>query len=68
MDFFCKEILREEGERYVQTGEKVRCNRERDGGLLDSGGRPHKSGRAPEYLGAPALICPSGRSTPVFIP
>ena len=53
---------------YVGTGEKVRANRERDGMSLNSNARPHELGRAPLYLGAPALICWSGRSKPSFIP
>ena len=53
---------------YVGTGEKVRANRERDGMSLNSNARPHKLGRAPLYVGAPALICWSGRSKPSLIP
>ena len=52
---------------YVGTGRKVRANRERDGMSLNSNARPHELGRAPLYLGAPALICWSGRSKPSFI-
>ena len=35
---------------------------------LNSNTRPHELGRAPLYLGAPALIRWSGRSKPSFIP
>ena len=38
-----------------------------DGILLDLDARPHKLGLAPLHLGAPALICWSGRSKPSFI-
>ena len=58
----------EKGKRPVQTRNETACNRERDGISLDSDGRPHKLGRAPLYLGAPALICWSGPSKPSFIP
>ena len=64
--YFAK-ILRKQGERYVLTGGKVCSNRERDKGLPDAGVRPHELGRAPLYIGAPALIYPSGRSKPIFI-
>jgi hypothetical protein len=57
----------EQGERYGQTGSETACNRERYGILPDSGGRSHELGRAPLYIGAPALICWSGRSNPSFI-
>ena len=57
-----------QGKRRVETGEKTRRNREKDRISLESGGRPHKLGRAPLYLGAPTLIYPSGRSKPVFNP
>ena len=57
----------EQGKRYGITGSEKACNRERDGILPDSDGRPHKLGRAPLYLGAPALTCWSGRSKPSFI-
>ena len=57
-----------QGVRRHVTGSEKACNRERDGILPDSGGRPHKLGRAPLYIGAPALICWSGRSKPSFIP
>ena len=57
-----------QGVRRHVTGSEKACNRERDGILPDSGGRPHKLGRAPLYVGAPALICWSGRSKPSFIP
>ena len=71
---FAKNIRRNRGKgtgkqgvrRHV-TGSEKACNRERNGILPDSGGRPHKLGRAPLYLGAPALICWSGRSKPSFI-
>ena len=58
----------EQGERYGQAGSETACNRERDGMSLNSNARPHELGRAPLYLGAPALICWSGRSKPSFIP
>ena len=58
----------EQGERYGQTGSETACNRERYGILPDSGGRSHEFGRAPLYIGAPALICWNGRSNPNFIP
>ena len=57
-----------QGVRRHVTGSETACNRERDGILPDSGGRPHKLGRAPLYVGAPALICWSGWSKPSFIP
>jgi len=60
-------IRKEQGKRYGQTGNETACNRERDGMSLNSNARPHKLGRAPLYLGAPALICWSGRSKPSFI-
>ena len=58
----------EQGKRYGQTGNETACNRERDGMSLNSNARPHKLGRAPLHLGAPALICWSGRPKPSFIP
>ena len=61
-------IRRRKGKRYVQTGRKIRCNRERNGVSLVVGGRPHELGRPPLYIGAPALTYPSGRSEPIFIP
>ena len=64
MDFLgcCNTVLtiivrKEQGKRYGQTGSEKACNRERDGILPNSDGRPHKLGRAPLYVGAPALIC-----------
>ena len=39
----------------------VPTSREKAGGKLNAGGRPHKLGRAPVYLGASALICQNGR-------
>jgi hypothetical protein len=66
--FLLQRYTWEQGERYGQTGSETACNRERDGILPDSGGRPHKLGRAPLYIGAPALIYWSGRSEPSFIP
>ena len=56
------------GKDIKETGRKIRSNRERDKGLPDAGVRPHELGRAPLYIGAPALIYPSGRSNPIFIP
>ena len=56
------------GERYGQTGSEAAYNRERDGVSLNSNARTHELRRAPLYLGAPALICWSGRSKPSFIP
>ena len=56
------------GKRYVVTRKEIRSNRERYGVPLVVVSRPHKSGRAPLYLGAPAQIYPSGRSKPIFIP
>ena len=58
----------EQGKRYGQTGSETACNRERDGISLNSSARTHELGRAPLYLGAPALIRWSGRSKPSFIP
>jgi hypothetical protein len=66
-DSFCKDIKGNKGKRYGQTGSETACNRERDGMSLNSNARPHKLGRAPLYLGAPALIYWSGRSKPSFI-
>ena len=57
----------EQGKRYGQAGSETACNRERDGVSLNSNARPYKLGRAPLYVGAPALICWSGRSKPSFI-
>ena len=55
------------GERYVLPGKEIRSNRERDGVSLVADGRPHELGRAPLYIGAPALIFASGRPKRVFI-
>ena len=66
--FLYRRYTWKKGERYGVAGSETACNRERDGILPDSGERPHKLGRAPLYLGAPALICWSGRSKPSFIP
>jgi len=57
----------EQGKRHGQTGNETASNRERDGISLNSNARSHELGRAPLYLGAPALICWSGRSKPSFI-
>jgi len=57
-----------QGTRRHVTGSETACNRERDGISPDSDGRPHELGRAPLYIGAPALICWSGRSKPSSIP
>ncbi len=65
---FIEDTRKEQGKRYGVAGSEKACNRERDGIMPDSDGRPHKLGRAPLYLGAPALICWSGRSKPSFIP
>ena len=64
--FYC--IRKEQGKRHGQTGNETACNRERYGMSLNSNARTHELGRAPLYLGAPALICWSGRSKPSFIP
>jgi len=61
-------IYMRKGKRYVQTGEKILGNREKVIGLLVAAARPHICGRAPLYLGAPALISGSGRQNPIFIP
>ena len=68
MELFSKDTKGKWGERYVLTGGKTACSRERNGVSLVVDGRPHKLGRAPLYIGAPALICPSGRSKPIFVP
>ena len=65
--FLYRRYTQEQGKRYGQTGSDTACNRERYGMSLNSNARPHKLGRAPLYLGAPALICRSGRSKPDFI-
>ena len=66
--FLLQRYTLEQGKRYGQTGSETACNRERDGMSLNSNARPHELGRAPLYLGAPALICWSGRSKPIFNP
>ena len=63
-----KYIRGKQGKRCLLTGRKVRSNRERGAGLLVAISRPYELGRAPLYLGAPALICWSGRPKPIFIP
>ena len=63
-----KEYALRLGKRYVQTGEKILGNREKVIGLLVAAARPHIFGRAPLYLGAPALLYWSGRQHPIFIP
>ena len=66
--FLLQRYTLEQGKRYGQTGRDTACNREKYGISPDSNTRPHKLGRAPLYIGAPALICWSGRSKPIFIP
>ena len=58
----------QKGERSLQTGKKVLGNRERGTIWLVFTTRPHKLGRAPLRLGAPARLCWSGRQNPTFIP
>ena len=45
-----------QGERYVQTGRKVRSNWDGEAFKLVATARPHKSGRAPLYVGAVGQI------------
>ncbi len=52
----------------LQTGKKVLGNREKGTIWLVAAARPHKLGRAPLHLGAPARLCWSGRQNPTFIP
>ena len=59
--FLYRRYTQEQGKRYGQTGSETACNRERYGMSLNLNARPHKLGRAPLYLGAPVLICWSGR-------
>jgi len=66
--FLLQRYTLEQGKRYGQTGRDTECNRERYGISPDSDGRPHELGRAPLYIGAPALICWSGRPKPIFNP
>ena len=66
--FLLQRYTLEQGKRYGQTGNETACNRERYGISPDSDGRPHELGRAPLYIGAPALICWSGRPKPIFNP
>ena len=54
---FSEGIKGNRGGRYVLTGKEIRSNRERYRVPCVVVSRPHKSGRAPLYLGAPALIC-----------
>ena len=58
----------QKGERSLQTGKKVLGNREKGTLRLVAIARPHKLGRAPLHLGAPARLCWSGRQNPTFIP
>ena len=62
-----KEAL-QKGERSLQTGGEVLGNREEGTFWLVATTRPHKLGRAPLRLGAPARLCWSGRQNPTFIP
>ena len=55
-------------ERSLQTGRKVLGNREKGTFWFVAIARPHKLGRAPLHLGAPARLCWSGRQNPIFIP
>ena len=58
----------QKGERSLQTGKKVLGNWEKGTIWLVAAVRPHKLGRAPLHLGAPARLCWSGRQNPTFIP
>jgi hypothetical protein len=63
----CVVCSKEKGKRLGVTGKEIRSNREKGTGKLIVGGRPHKLGRATLYIGALALIYPSGRQNPTFI-
>ena len=56
------------GKSSLQTGRKILGNREKGTIWLVFTTRPHKLGRAPLHLGAPARLCWSGRQNPIFIP
>ena len=56
------------GKSSLQTGRKVLGNREKGTFWLVAIARPHKLGRAPLHLRAPARLCWSGRQNPIFIP
>ena len=63
-----KEQALQKGERSLQTGRKILGNKEKGTFWIVAAARPHKLGRAPLHLGAPARLCWSGRQNPIFIP